>query len=61
MKKMILILSLLFAGTDLKQEKAREQTMILLLSVPTPITCCLKVGFTKEDRSLLYYEPHKNM
>ncbi len=36
---------------DLTKEKVGEQTMILLLSVPTAMTYYPKVGFTKEDRS----------
>lgn len=35
----------------LTKEKAGEQVMILLLSVPTAMTYYPKVGFTKEDRA----------
>ena len=35
----------------LTKEKAGEQTMVLLLSVPSAMTYYPKVGFTKEDRS----------
>jgi len=36
---------------ELTKEKAGDETMILLLSVPTAMTYYPKVGFTKEDRS----------
>jgi len=36
---------------DLTKEKVGEQTMILLLSVPTAFEYYPKVGFTKEDRA----------
>ena len=35
---------------ELTKEKVGEQTMILLLSVPTAMEYYPKVGFTKEDR-----------
>jgi N-acetylglutamate synthase-like GNAT family acetyltransferase len=38
---------------DLTKEKLGEQSMILLLSVPTALTYYPKVGFTKEDRAFL--------
>lgn len=36
---------------DLTKEQVGEQTMILLLSVPTAMEYYPKVGFSKEDRS----------
>jgi ribosomal protein S18 acetylase RimI-like enzyme len=36
---------------ELTKEKVGEQTMILLLSVPTAMTYYPKIGFDKEDRS----------
>jgi N-acetylglutamate synthase-like GNAT family acetyltransferase len=36
---------------QLTKEKVGEQTMILLLSVPTAMTYYPKIGFDKEDRS----------
>lgn len=38
---------------DLTKEKVGEQTMILLLSVPTAMTYYPKVGFAKEDRAFM--------
>lgn len=38
---------------DLVQEKVGEQTMILLLSVPTAMEYYPKIGFTKEDRGFM--------
>jgi ribosomal protein S18 acetylase RimI-like enzyme len=38
---------------DLTKEKLGEQSMILLLSVPTAMEYYPKVGFTKEDRSFM--------
>mgnify|MGYP003490149594 FL=1 len=38
---------------DLTKEKLGEQSMILLLSVPTAIEYYPKVGFTKDDRAFL--------
>jgi predicted N-acetyltransferase YhbS len=35
----------------LTKEKVGEQSMVLLLSVPTAMTYYPKVGFSKEDRS----------
>ena len=37
----------------LTKEKLGEQSMILLLSVPTAMEYYLKVGFAKEDRSFM--------
>lgn len=39
----------------LTKEKAGEQVMILLLSVPTAMTYYPKVGFTKEDRAFAIF------
>ena len=36
---------------ELTKEKVGEQSMILLLSVPTAMEYYPKVGFTKEDRA----------
>lgn len=36
---------------ELTQEKAGEQSMVLLLSVPTAMDYYPKVGFTKDDRA----------
>jgi N-acetylglutamate synthase-like GNAT family acetyltransferase len=36
---------------DITKEKVGEQTMVLLLSVPTAMEYYPKVGFVKEDRS----------
>jgi ribosomal protein S18 acetylase RimI-like enzyme len=36
---------------DITKEKVGEQTMILLLSVPTAMSYYPKIGFDKEDRS----------
>ncbi len=38
---------------DLTKEKLGEQSMILLLSVPTAMQYYPKVGFSKEDRAFL--------
>lgn len=38
---------------DLTKEKLGEQSMILLLSVPTAMEYYPKVGFTKDDRAFL--------
>jgi N-acetylglutamate synthase-like GNAT family acetyltransferase len=38
---------------DLTKEKSGEQSMILLLSVPTAMTYYPKVGFAKEDRAFM--------
>ena len=38
---------------ELTKEKLGEQSMILLLSVPTAMEYYLKVGFAKEDRSFM--------
>lgn len=40
---------------ELTKEKAGEQSMILLLSVPTAFDYYPKVGFTKEDRAFAIY------
>lgn len=40
---------------ELTKEKVGEQTMILLLSVPTAMEYYPKVGFSKEDRSFTIY------
>jgi N-acetylglutamate synthase-like GNAT family acetyltransferase len=40
---------------ELTKEKAGEQTMILLLSVPDAMNYYPKVGFTKEDRAFAIY------
>ena len=40
---------------DLTKEKVGEQTMVLLLSVPTAIGYYPKVGFSKEDRSFIMH------
>ncbi len=40
---------------DLTKEKVGEQTMVLLLSVPTAMTYYPKVGFSKEDRSFIIH------
>jgi N-acetylglutamate synthase-like GNAT family acetyltransferase len=40
---------------ELIKEKAGEQTMILLLSVPEAMSYYPKVGFTKEDRAFAIY------
>ncbi len=41
------------------KEKAGKQTMILLLSAPTAMTCYPKVGFTKKTGLLLSTEQNK--
>ena len=38
---------------DLTREKLGEQSMVLLLSVPTAMEYYPKVGFTKEDRAFI--------
>lgn len=38
---------------DITREKAGEQSMILLLSVPSAMTYYPKVGFAKEDRGFM--------
>jgi predicted N-acetyltransferase YhbS len=40
---------------ELTKEKVGEQSMILLLSVPTAFEYYPKVGFTKEDRAFAIY------
>lgn len=40
---------------ELTKEKVGEETMILLLSVPTAMEYYPKVGFTKEDRSFTIF------
>ena len=40
---------------ELTKEKVGEQTMVLLLSVPTAMEYYPKVGFSKEDRSFIIY------
>lgn len=40
---------------ELTREKAGEQSMILLLSVPTAFEYYPKMGFTKEDRAFAIY------
>ncbi|MEO6730877.1 MAG: GNAT family N-acetyltransferase [Ferruginibacter sp.] len=40
---------------DLTREKIGEQSMILLLSVPTAMDYYPKVGFTKEDRGFIIH------
>jgi len=40
---------------ELTKEKVGEQSMILLLSVPTAFQYYPKVGFTKEDRAFAIY------
>jgi predicted N-acetyltransferase YhbS len=40
---------------ELTREKAGEQTMILLLSVPDAMTYYPKVGFIKEDRAFAIF------
>jgi N-acetylglutamate synthase-like GNAT family acetyltransferase len=40
---------------DLTKEKVGEQTMILLLSVPTAMEYYPKVGFAKEDRAFAIF------
>jgi predicted N-acetyltransferase YhbS len=40
---------------DLTKEKVGEQTMVLLLSVPTAMEYYPKVGFSKEDRSFIIH------
>jgi predicted N-acetyltransferase YhbS len=40
---------------ELTKEKVGEQTMILLLSVPTAMEYYPKVGFSKEDRGFIMY------
>jgi predicted N-acetyltransferase YhbS len=39
----------------LTREKIGEQSMILLLSVPTAISYYPKIGFTKEDRGFIMH------
>ena len=40
---------------ELTKEKVGEQTMVLLLSVPTAMEYYPKVGFSKEDRSFIIH------
>jgi predicted N-acetyltransferase YhbS len=40
---------------DLTKEKVGEQTMVLLLSVPSAMEYYPKVGFSKEDRSFIIH------
>ena len=40
---------------NLTKEKVGEQSMILLLSVPTAMTYYPKIGFSKEDRSFIIH------
>jgi predicted N-acetyltransferase YhbS len=40
---------------NLTKEKVGEQTMVLLLSVPTAMEYYPKVGFSKEDRSFIIH------
>lgn len=40
---------------EITKEKVGEQTMVLLLSVPTAMEYYPKVGFSKEDRSFIMH------
>ena len=40
---------------ELTKEKVGEQTMVLLLSVPTAMSYYPKIGFSKEDRSFIIH------
>ncbi len=42
---------------ELTREKIGEQSMILLLSVPTAMEYYPKVGFVKEDRAFIIHRP----